>query len=80
MNEYELEQLLQRYQPVGAPATVRRRLLASRLKQWAPAAVSLVTAALFYFFASTHRLALESQLPNVSPIELTESEHLLGQL
>jgi hypothetical protein len=80
MNEDDLEQLLRRYRPVGAPATIGRRLVASRLTQWVPAAVSLAAAVLFYFLASTHRLAIEAQLPNVSPVELAETEHLLGKL
>jgi hypothetical protein len=79
MNENDLEQLLKRYQPVGAPAAVRRRLLTSRLKQWAPATVLLLAIALFYFLAATHRLAIQGQLPSVSPAELAEAEQLLGQ-
>lgn len=78
MNEDDLERLLRRYQPVGAPTAVRHRLLMSRLKHWMPAAGAVLVAALFYFLASGHRLAIQAQLPDLSPAELTEAENLLG--
>jgi hypothetical protein len=70
----ELEDLLRRFRPIGAPPSLRDRVIVSRIVAWLPAAASVLLAALFYFLASTEHVWIDARLPNVPPIASTTEE------